>query len=133
MSQSGGVGKAVQPLKTVLFDFIGQQSVGSVVWYIGKIVSSGQPPTAALRADIEIPDPRMTVRLDLRRNDDKFLLASHTIEIWFTLPPDFAHGEIANVPAIVVKAGETARGAALNGVPQTRLRILGLALRVTAD
>jgi hypothetical protein len=34
----------------------------------------------------------------------------------FTLPPDFAHGGIANIPGIMMKQGETTRGVALNGV-----------------
>jgi hypothetical protein len=34
----------------------------------------------------------------------------------FTLPPDFPHGGINNVPGIMVKQGEPARGAPLKGV-----------------
>jgi hypothetical protein len=58
----------------------------------------------------------MTVRLDLRRNADKSLPASHTIELAFSLPGDFPHGGIANVPGMLMKNSETARGRPLNGV-----------------
>ena len=35
----------------------------------------------------------------LRRNTDKALPASHTVEIMFTLPPDFPNGGISEHPA----------------------------------
>jgi hypothetical protein len=44
------------------------------------------------------------------------LPASHKIEIVFTLPPDFPHGGIANVPGILMKPGETTRGVPLGGI-----------------
>ena len=95
----------------------GTQFVGSAVWYTDNVASApGQPPEIIVRADIEIPDPGMTVTLDLRRNDDKSLRASHVVEIVFTLPPDFPHGEISNVPGILMKESETARGDSLKGV-----------------
>jgi hypothetical protein len=49
----------------------------------------------------------------LRRNTDKALPASHTVEIRFDLPADFAAGGIANVTAIVMKQSEEARGSKL--------------------
>jgi hypothetical protein len=76
----------------------------------------GQKPDTIIRAEIEIPEQKMSVRLSLRRNDDKQLPVSHTVEIMFTLPPGFAHGGIADVPGIMMKQGETTRGSALNGV-----------------
>ncbi len=115
-SQGEDVRAPSRPLKAVLSDFVANQFVGSAVWHADNVVSLGQPPTLAVRADIEIPDLEMTVRLDLRRNADKSLPASHTVELAFRLPLDFPHGEIANVPGILMKAGETARGLPLNGV-----------------
>ena len=56
------------------------------------------------------------MRLSLRRNDDKQFPASHAVEIVFTLPPDFPHGGISNIPGILIKEGETTRGIPLNGV-----------------
>ena len=52
----------------------------------------------------------------LRRNSDKTLPASHTIEIIFKLPPDFPSGGIANVPGILMKAAEQTRGVPLAGL-----------------
>ena len=42
--------------------------------------------------------------------------ASHTVEIMFNLPPDFAGGGIANVPGILMKQSEQTRGVPLAGL-----------------
>ena len=52
----------------------------------------------------------MTVSWSMRRNTDKTLPATHTSEIIFNLPADFAGGGIAKLPAIVMKQSEKARG-----------------------
>ena len=49
-----------------------------------------QPPELAIRADVEIPDRKIAMTWSLRRNTDASLPASHTIEIMFKLPTDFA-------------------------------------------
>jgi hypothetical protein len=58
----------------------------------------------------------MTVTWSLRRNTDKALPASHTIEIMFNLPADFPGGGIANVPGVLMKQAEEARGTPLAGL-----------------
>ncbi len=92
----------------------GKRYAGSVVWRTETISGGlGLAPELAIRGDIEIPERRMTVTWSMRRNTDKSLPASHTIEIMFNLPADFAAGGIANVPAIVMKQSEEARGSRL--------------------
>jgi hypothetical protein len=88
----------------------GKSYVGSVVW------RTEAAPPIAVRAEIEIPERNMLIRWSLRRNDDGQVRASHTMEIVFTLPPDFPHGGIANVTGVLMKPGETMRGLPLNGV-----------------
>jgi hypothetical protein len=73
-------------------------------------------PELAVRADIEIPERKMRMTWTLRRNTDKALPASHTIEIMFTLPADFPEGGIQNVPGVLMKANEQARGVPLAGL-----------------
>src|SRR5260370_5188973 len=58
----------------------------------------------------------MTVPWSRRRNTDKALPASHTIEIMFNLPADFPGGGIANVPGVLMKQAEEARGTPLAGL-----------------
>ena len=79
-------------------------------------VSAGLPYELAIRADVEIPERHMRMTLSLRRNTDKALPASHTIEIMFTLPSDFSEGGIANVPGVLMKPDEKARGTPLAGL-----------------
>lgn len=53
------------------------------------------------------------MRLSLHRNDDNDLPASRMVDIQFNLSPDFARGDVADIPGII---GETNRGIALAGV-----------------
>ena len=58
----------------------------------------------------------MRMTWSLRRNTDKALPASHTIEIMFTLPADFSEGSVANVPGVLMKTAEQTRGTPLAGL-----------------
>jgi hypothetical protein len=114
----------------------GTQFIGSAVWRTERVAPGpGQQPDVVVRAEIEIPEQKVQVRMSLRRNDDKQLPASHTVEIVFTLPPDFLHGGIQNIPGILMKQGETTRGVPLNGVAvkvTTNFFLIGLS-SVDAD
>src|SRR4029077_1433499 len=77
---------------------------------------SGLAPEGQIRADVSIPERNMTVTWSLRRNTDQALPASHTIEIMFNLPPDFPGGGISNVPGVLTKESEQARGVPLAGL-----------------
>jgi len=95
----------------------GRRYVGSAIWRTETVSPGpGLAPELAVRADIEIPDRRMTVTWSLRRNTDKALPASHTIEIMFNLPADFPGSGISNVPGILMKQAEQARGTPLAGL-----------------
>jgi hypothetical protein len=95
----------------------GMRYSGSVIWRTETVSPGpGLAPELVVRADIEIPDKKMTVTWSLRRNIDKALPASHTIEIMFNLPPDFAGGGISHVPGIVMKQAEQAGGTPLSGL-----------------
>jgi hypothetical protein len=98
-------------------DAKGKQYVGSVVWRTEPIKASGnQPADLAVRADIEIPDRKFKMTISFRRNTDSSLPASHTAELTFILPSDFSSGGIANVPGILMKSNEQARGTPLAGL-----------------
>jgi hypothetical protein len=95
----------------------GKRFVGSAIWRTETVSpGAGLAPELAVRADIEIPDRRMTVTWSLRRNTDKALPASHTIEIMFNLPADFPGGGISNVPGVLMKDSEEVRGMPLAGL-----------------
>jgi hypothetical protein len=95
----------------------GKQYVGSVIWRTEQIkAAAGQKADLAVRADIEIPDRKFKMTMSFRRNTDSSLPASHTAELTFILPPDFAGGGVGNVPGILMKSNEQARGTPLAGL-----------------
>ncbi|HEY8337913.1 MAG TPA: hypothetical protein VIQ05_29295, partial [Tardiphaga sp.] len=95
----------------------GKQYVGTVVWRTEQIkASGGKPGDIAVRADIEIPERKFKMSMSFRRNTDTSLPASHTAELTFVLPPDFAGGGVSNVPGILMKSNEQARGTPLAGL-----------------
>jgi hypothetical protein len=95
----------------------GKQYVGSVVWRTEQVKASGnQKADIAVRADIEIPDRKFKMTMSFRRNTDTSLPASHTAELTFILPQDFVGGGVGNVPGILMKSNEQARGTPLAGL-----------------
>jgi hypothetical protein len=95
----------------------GRQYVGSVVWRTEPVeATAGAPADIAVRADIEIPTPKLKVTLSLRRNTDASLPASHLVELKFDLLPDVSGGGVANLPGILMKLNEQARGTPLAGL-----------------
>ena len=95
----------------------GKQYVGSVIWRTEPIKASGnQKADIAVRADIDIPDRKFKMTMSFRRNTDSSLPASHTAELTFILPPDFNGGGVGNVPGVLMKSNEQARGTPLAGL-----------------
>ena len=95
----------------------GKQYVGTVVWRTEPIkASGGKPADVAVRADIDIPERKLKMTMSFRRNTDTSLPASHTAELTFVLPSDFAGGGVANVPGVLMKSNEQARGTPLAGL-----------------
>lgn len=96
----------------------GKRYFGSALWRMETISPGpGLLPELAIRADIEVPERRFAMTMSIRRNADPALSASsHTIEIIFNLPADFPSGGVANVPGLMMKEQEEARGAPLAGL-----------------
>jgi hypothetical protein len=95
----------------------GKQYVGSVIWRTEQIkAAAGQKADLAVRADIDIPDRKFKMTMSFRRNTDTSLPASHTAELTFILPTDFTGGGVSNVPGILMKSNEQARGTPLAGL-----------------
>ena len=89
---------------------------GTVIWRTQTVsVGRGQPPDLVLVGEVTIPERRMTVTLTIRRNLDETLPATHTIEVVFGLPREFEFRGVSEVPGILMKASEQARGQPLIG------------------
>jgi hypothetical protein len=121
-SSSATAPAAAVAQKVVLYDEDpndpqGKRFVGSALWRSETVSpGTGLAPELAIRADVEIPERRLRMTWSLRRNTDTALPASHTIEIMFTIPADFAEGGIGNVPGVLMKQNESARGQPLAGL-----------------
>jgi hypothetical protein len=95
----------------------GVRYVGSAIWRTETVSPGpGLAPELAVRADVDIPERHMRMTWSLRRNTDKALPASHTIEVQFSLPADFVEGGIGSIPGVLMKADEAGRGAPLAGL-----------------
>ena len=95
----------------------GKRLLGTAVWRTEMMAPApGRPAELAVRADIEIPERKMTMTFTLRRNADPSLPASHTIEIMFNLPQDAPSGGVQNVPGVLMKQAEQTRGVPLAGL-----------------
>jgi len=102
----------------------GKNYEGKVIWRTEQTKPSGdQKADRMVRGDIEIPDRNLKLVFTLRRNSDPAMPASHTGELTFTVPPGFPSRGISNVPGILMKTKEDARGTPL----------AGLAVKVTDD
>jgi hypothetical protein len=95
----------------------GKHFDGTVTWRTETVSPGpGLAPELEVHGDIVIPERHVTVTLSLRRNTDKALPASHTIQIMFNLPPDFAGDGVSSMPGIFAKASEQATGTPLAGI-----------------
>ena len=93
----------------------GKRFPGVALWTLVEQADnrSGTLETS-VRANVAIPGRQLVMRFTLRRNNDKSLPASHTVEFIFTLPPDAPRG-IGSVPGVLMKSREDARGVPLQG------------------
>jgi len=90
----------------------GKRYFGLVTWRT-ETVSPGPNSDRAVRADVKIPERRITMTWLLRRNIDHALAASHTIEMMFNLPANFPGSGVASVPGALMKRSEQAPGTPL--------------------
>jgi hypothetical protein len=97
---------------------VGWEALGQrVVWRTEAIKAAGKATgDIAVRADIEIPDRQLKMTMSLRKNRDPSLPASHTVELTFALGSGSPNGEVSNVPGILMKLNEQARGTPLAGL-----------------
>jgi hypothetical protein len=94
----------------------GKRYAGSAIWR-----TEDMPPVAggasefAVTAHVSVPERSLSMTIAIRRNLDRTLPASHTIELKIDLPPDSPTGGIQDVPGIRMKPNEQAVGQQLSG------------------
>ena len=93
----------------------GRRFTGSVVW--GTALAPGvDRRDIELRGEIAIPERKLMLAWSLRRNSDPTLPASHVLELSFAVPAEVSGGGVKNVPGVLVKNSEQARGALIAGM-----------------
>ncbi|MEP3428106.1 MAG: hypothetical protein ABJN98_05455 [Roseibium sp.] len=97
---SGGAGTAAQ---------------GAVEWALNEETGLDGKAHAVLSASVEVPERDVKVEIRFKSNDDTSLPASHLVEIKYEFPDEFTAGDVVNVPGLVMKPTEEARGDALIG------------------
>jgi hypothetical protein len=94
----------------------GKRLVGSVTWRTEQTTpATGGASELAVVAEARIPGQPLGMTMTIRRNLDRTLPASHTIDIKFDLPPDMPNGGILNVAAVQLKADDQNPGQKLAG------------------
>jgi hypothetical protein len=93
----------------------GTAAQGAVVWDVEEETNLDGKTQKVLSAQVEIPERDVKVDIRIKPNDDTSLPASHLVEIKYEFPESFAAGDVVNVPGLVMKPTEEARGDALIG------------------
>lgn len=94
----------------------GRQFEGSVVWHTESIKADGKPNELAARADVDVPSRGLRMKMLLKRNLDPSLPASHVMELTLAVPANFNNGGVGNVPGVLMKSNQQARGTPLAGL-----------------
>lgn len=92
----------------------GKSYQGWVVWRADP-GSSGNPADVAIICQVAIPDRPMAMTLTLRRNPDRSLPASHTVDVKFDIPANSPTQGVLDVAGIMAKPNEEASGQQLAG------------------
>jgi hypothetical protein len=66
-------------------------------------------------ANLDVPERGMKIKVSFRRNSDSTLPASHVVEVNVTTPANFPGKSVKDVPRLVLKPSEEARGQPLIG------------------
>jgi hypothetical protein len=90
--------------------------IGTVIWRLENVsTDSGQPPGTAVRADVDVPDDKLKASLEIQKNTDPSLSASHTITIVFTIASDSPTGSIKQISLPQLRGEDSPNGEALKG------------------
>ncbi len=92
--------------------------LGSTVWRLDNVpTGTGQPIGTAVHADVEVPEAKVRLSLDMKKNTDPALPAASTIEVRFTLLPGSIFPGISQIAVPQMRREENPNGDALAGVP----------------
>ncbi len=91
--------------------------VGTVIWKLQNVSNGpGQPLATAVHADIDVPDDKLKVSIDIQKNTDPSLSASHTMTVVFNVAPDSATGGIKEISLPQMRGEDSPSGEPLKGI-----------------
>jgi hypothetical protein len=91
--------------------------VGTVIWKLQNVSNGpGQPLATAVHADIDVPDDKLKISVDIQKNNDPSLSASHTITIVFNVAANSPTGGIKEISLPQLRNEDNPSGAALRGI-----------------
>ncbi len=94
--------------------------VGTVVWRATSVPQGqGQPLATEIQATIDIPDAKTQLSMQIRRNTEAQLPASHTIDLRFTVAGDSGLGTIKQINVPQMRQPDMPTGDPLAGIPVT--------------
>ncbi|WP_155253381.1 hypothetical protein [Bradyrhizobium japonicum] len=95
----------------------GDKAEGQVTWRTERTADPSAPPgDIIIRGDVVIPSRGVRMTVSFRRNFDSSLSASHTVQVDFTPPLDFAGGRIKQVMGLMLKTSEQAKGVPIDAL-----------------
>jgi hypothetical protein len=89
--------------------------VGTVIWRLENVSNDSGQPGTAVRADIDVPEDKLKASLEIQKNSDPSLPASHTITIVFTIAPDSPTGGIKQISVPQLRNEDNPNGQPLQG------------------
>jgi hypothetical protein len=93
----------------------GQRYPGTVSWRADHVTVAGRQAEIVVHADVTIPELKLGMEMNLSRNSDASLPASHLVDITFTGPPGEG-SEIVTLPGMMLKLSEQTRGVPLRAL-----------------
>lgn len=94
----------------------GKRSTGWVSWRVDQTpATAGGSAEPAITAEVNVPERALSLTMTIRRNLDKALPASHTIELKFVVPAGQPTRGILDVAAIQMKPNDEVAGLQLAG------------------
>jgi hypothetical protein len=92
-----------------LSDPKGHRLEGQVTWQVEPTTDASAPSgDVTIRGNVQVPSRNLRMTLFIRRNFDRALPATHTVQI--AVGPGLAAGRIKEVPGLLMKANEQAKG-----------------------
>jgi hypothetical protein len=80
-------------------------------------LKEGNAPEPVIVGKMDVPEKAMSIDINIKRNIDEAVSASHMIELRFNLPADFTGKSVESIARFVMKTTEEAPGEPLVAVP----------------